>query len=383
MYYTESFTGASLPDKSLCITFDDGPGEHTYAIAKYLYEEGIPATFFVVGKYAHEHPEILQSLKDFGHLIANHTYEHPEMPFYRSINGNVQDQIIRTDIVINKYVNYSTTYFRSPQGKWSEEVASDLNSNILTASDHVGPIGWDIGGIDCYYWQLNRSVEEAFSVYIKEINIKKKGIVVFHDEIADMDYVKPRNKTFELVKLIITKLKADGYSFVKLEEIQSIKEASLKKMAFYIEAGSSKYLTLNEADGSVCYTNRQSNRAEFSLTKLSNCKIAIQSSNGYYLDVKEGEGNRILAENKQLGSTCGFDFIPLSNNQFVLRASNGYYLTIDKNKFLTAGAQYMRHGQVFFYYPKDLPIRTTLKLSQKLELMKKRLQFIKSKILQP
>lgn len=49
--------------------------------------------FFVVGKYAFHHPGILQALKEMNHLIGNHTYEHPDLPYYVSVNGDIIDQV--------------------------------------------------------------------------------------------------------------------------------------------------------------------------------------------------------------------------------------------------------------------------------------------------
>ncbi len=382
MYSIDSFTGSDLPDKALCITFDDGPGKDTYDIGKFLFEEGIQATFFVVGKYAYEHPEILQSLKDFGHLIANHTYEHPDMPYYRSINGNVQDQILRTDTVIRKYINSSITYFRSPYGKWSKEVASDLNSNLMTALNHVGPIRWDMGGIDCYYWQLDRSVEDAYSDYLKEITEKRKGIVLFHDEIADMDYVKPKNKTLQLLKLLIPHLKTEGYVFVGLEAINSIKNASKEKLLFKLKTQKNNYLSYKESD-LIILSSRVANRnSEFTIEGLSHGKVVIKSSNNLYLNIRSEQNNIVLADRIEVDETCTFDLITVFDNQFILRAINGNYLTFNKKQQLVADAPYMRNSEIFTYLPLNQPQKKTLSFNQKLALTKKRFLFIKSKILQ-
>ena len=381
MYSIDSFTGADLPDKTLCITFDDGPGEHTYNIAKFLFEEDIQATFFVVGKYAYEHPDILQALKDFGHLVANHTYEHPDMPYYQSVNGNIQDQIMRTDAVIRKYINSPITYFRSPYGKWSKEVASDLNANLLTALNHVGPIRWDMGGIDCYYWQLDRSVNEAYSDYLKEITEKKKGIVLFHDEIADMDFVKPRNKTLQLLKLLIPKLKAEGYTFVGLEAIDSIKKAAEQKLIFYLKSKKQNYLSLtNLNEQTITSANEVKIHAEFSVSELTHGKVAIQAANSLYLNVS-GE-NQVLAEKAEIIETSKFDLVPVYNNQFMLRAANGNYLIFNEKQQLVADAPYMRNSEIFTYLPLNFTIKKALSFSQKVALAKKRFLFVKSKLLQ-
>ncbi|RYE19715.1 MAG: polysaccharide deacetylase family protein, partial [Sphingobacteriaceae bacterium] len=179
MYATHSINGAHLPHKTLCLTYDDGPGVHTLAIAQFLYEQQIRATFFVVGKYAVEQQATLAQLQAMGHIIGNHTYDHPDLPYYVSINGDVQNQVLRTDAVIKPFVN-QPTFFRVPYGKWSVEVANELNSNLLCAVNHFGPIHWDIAGIDCYYWQLEKSVAETVESYRNTIREVGKGIVVMH-----------------------------------------------------------------------------------------------------------------------------------------------------------------------------------------------------------
>jgi len=59
MFSLDQLTGSHLPEKTLCMTFDDGPGEtpndgpgpKTIPLAEYLYKENIPATFFCVGQH--------------------------------------------------------------------------------------------------------------------------------------------------------------------------------------------------------------------------------------------------------------------------------------------------------------------------------------------
>ena len=364
MYSINSFTGSDLPDKTLCITFDDGPGIHTNAIGKFLFEEGLKATFFVVGKYAYEHPDVLQSLK-----------EHHDF-----IGGNVQDQIIRTDLLIKKFINSNIIYLRSPYGKWSVEVAADLNSNIMATLNHIGPIYWDIGGVDCYYWQLNRSVADAVSAYYKEISAKNKGIIVFHDDIADMDYVKPQNKTLQLLQLLIPRLKAEGYKFVSLEEIASIKKASEEKQFFYLKFKKNKYISLNKNNvTNVNYTSKKDKLAEFSIKMLADGKVVIQSTNNLYFNVEELQDNRVLANKNEIDINCLFDLIPVNNNRIVLRATNGKYLTVDKKLGLVANVPYMRKSQIFLCYLINELTNTYVPLNERILLAKKRLLYIKQK----
>ena len=61
---------------------------------------------------------------------------------------------------------------------------------------------------------MGLSVERCAELYLAEIGRKKNGIVLFHDS---------RSRSVDLVKLVVPKLLADGYSFVPLREVPTVK----------------------------------------------------------------------------------------------------------------------------------------------------------------
>ncbi|MGB9236203.1 MAG: polysaccharide deacetylase family protein [Terriglobales bacterium] len=64
----------------VALTFDDGPDPvDTPKLLDILREKGVKATFFVVGKRAEQHPEIVRREWNEGHLVANHTWSHPAL----------------------------------------------------------------------------------------------------------------------------------------------------------------------------------------------------------------------------------------------------------------------------------------------------------------
>lgn len=380
MYSNSSLSGQDMADKTLCLTFDDGPGEHTEAIGQYLYEENIRATFFVVGKYAYQHPEILQKLKDFGHLIANHTYDHPEITYYWAANGDLQNQIIRTDDLIRKYVDSSFIYFRSPYGKWSVETAKELNSDLRSTLNHIGPIHWDIGGIDCYYWSLDRTAEEACDAYLSEIELKHKGIVVFHDDIADMEIVKNKNQTLQLLKLLIPKLKYAGYKFVCLENINSIKNVTEAKQAFFIKTNEFKYLTLtNNKNLKLDYRRKPRSNYLFDIVIFPYGKIAFRILDKYL--TLDAQSRLIVAEQDFVTDQSLFDLIPLSGKRFLIRTFKGNYLTFNSSlKQFVGQKPYMHAAQVFLFEPEFITNSRWLAFSQSITRFIKKITYLKSKL---
>jgi len=377
MFHRDNINGQLLNDKQLCLTFDDGPGVHTLPIALFLNKFNIRATFFVVGKYATDNLDILLKLKDLGHIVANHTFEHPDMPYYCSVNGDVQDQIIRTNSVIKPYVNSELVYFRAPYGKWSAEVADELNENLKSSINMCGPIYWEIPGIDCHYWNIGKSVEEAIEAYLFEVNTHQKGIIVMHDEIADMDIVKSKNKTYELVQGLIPQLIDLGYQFVGLDQIEGLNNAESALNTFYIKSAPNQWM--GEVDKQF-YSLTNKNNGNFKLIENGNGKISIKSNSEVYIAVDEDNLNKVVTSSISNPYSM-FDYIPVRHNGFMLRSYNGNYLNIDsKDNRIMAVAQFMRQATIFYYFPVHSKINRKVSFSERLKLFKKGIQFVKSKI---
>lgn len=379
MYHSKALNGSDLPAKTICLTFDDGPGQHTLPIARFLFEHHIRATFFVVGKYAFHHPEILAELKAMNHIIGNHTYDHPDMPVYLSVDGDVIDQILRTDVLIRPYVD-GTVYFRPPYGKWSVEVADELNHSMLTAN-HVGPIHWEVAGIDCYYWYNNWSVADAVKRYLDDIEQHQRGIVVMHDDVSDMDVVKAKNQTLQLLQILIPQLLDRGYKFVGLDEIPSIKEASAQKDLFTLRDRKGKYLLLNNQNQLVANGKPENPQNILQFQDLGYGKIAIKADNNLYWSIA-GEAGSLSAKSTTIAPEETFDLIPVNKHKLMLRATNGYYITIEKNGIVSSSAQYMRQAAVFRYANHNNIVKSKVTLKQQFQLLKKKVLFVKSKLQQ-
>jgi peptidoglycan/xylan/chitin deacetylase (PgdA/CDA1 family) len=383
MYEEKPLTGSDLPLKTLCLTYDDGPGKDTFEIAKFLYEQNVRATFFVVGKYAIHHSETLERVSSLGHLIGNHTYEHPDMPYYLSEDGDVINQVLRTDAIIKKYVDSKTIFFRSPYGKWAREVANELNLNLLSSINHVGPINWDVGGVDCLYWKNGKSIEETLQRYLQDIHEVNKGIVVMHDEIADMEYLKKENRTLELTKQLIPLLKRQGYQFVRLDEISSINKKACEVLKFTLQSANGKFLFLSPEDNSTVKIGaaKNGNLKQLGLLDLQNGKIALSASNGLFLSMKEDDCS-IKAISKEVKEHESFDLIPISQNRLALRAFNGNYLMKDNKSSgrLIAGAEFMRGAEIFTYSPINARVKAITGLNKRHKNIIRKVEYIKSKI---
>jgi peptidoglycan/xylan/chitin deacetylase (PgdA/CDA1 family) len=228
MFSNNQLQGTMLPEKVLCFTFDDGPGQtrqagpgpKTLQLAQYLHAQGIPATFFMVGQLIKRYPHIVSAVADMGHTVGNHTFFHSKPLIKQLEEGeNIVAEIEMTDQLIRDYCRDSTVYFRAPWGLWSTAVAHTLNEHIHNGLNHVGPFYWDIDSRDWAYWQNNGSPKSCATSCLRKIRRINRGIVLMHDSTADITSIRRNNQTYETVKILIPKLKDLGYTFVEIDQV--------------------------------------------------------------------------------------------------------------------------------------------------------------------
>ena len=225
MLSADDLSAPSLPQGTLCLTFDDGPGvtigdgrgPKTDRLADYLADEGIRATFFVCGKYVDALPHVVRRAHEQGHLIANHTTHHRDLRAELAAGSDIVAELTDTDRAIRDATGASASFFRAPYGRWSADVAATLNADP-TAGAYVGPVHWDMNAEDWAFWRDGAAPEVCAAEYLKTIEDVGRGIVLMHDCTADDDTWQRNNATYEVVRILVPQLKARGYRFVGLDE---------------------------------------------------------------------------------------------------------------------------------------------------------------------
>ena len=106
-----------IQGKRIALTFDDGPSLFTAQILDILRERQVKATFFVLGKNAEEHPEILRRMSAEGHSIGNHTWSHP-FPYLLG-RKEFAAEVDKTQEVVERITGHRPALFRPPYGaRW-------------------------------------------------------------------------------------------------------------------------------------------------------------------------------------------------------------------------------------------------------------------------
>jgi len=111
--------------KQLALTFDDGPNPAiTPQLLDLFAKHNVKATFFLVGKFVRECPELTKEIGARGHVIGNHTDTHPNLFFCGP--DETKEQLVRCQEAIHRASWAAPRWFRPPFGfrsPWTIETA--------------------------------------------------------------------------------------------------------------------------------------------------------------------------------------------------------------------------------------------------------------------
>ncbi|MEW9702689.1 polysaccharide deacetylase family protein [Paenibacillus sp. SI8] len=186
----------------VALTFDDGPDDkYTPRILDILKKEQVQATFFVIGEQAKQHPQMIKRIVNEGHVIGNHTWDHPNLS--KETTDKIQSEIGSTDDLIKQITGKAPTLFRAPYGAISPQVAKEA------ASSGHQLIGWSVDTLD---WD-GKSVSQILSNVRKEV--RPGSIILQHFAGGKKGNL---NNTVEALPQIISYLKQKGYSFATVPD---------------------------------------------------------------------------------------------------------------------------------------------------------------------
>jgi peptidoglycan/xylan/chitin deacetylase (PgdA/CDA1 family) len=87
-------------------------------------------------------------------------------------------------------------YLRAPYGQWSPAVAQAMNADLLTCVTCFGPIHWDNNASDWDKWLGGVAPEVVAQQYLDDINTIKKGIILMHDNMANVRRFAAKNRVW-------------------------------------------------------------------------------------------------------------------------------------------------------------------------------------------
>ena len=191
--------------RTVALTFDDGPGPSTPEVLDVLQQHGVTATFFVVGRNAAAEPEMLQRIVAEGHVLGNHTWSH-HIP---SANAGwkastLNREIERTRRAIVNATGRGPCLFRPPGG-------ITKGARAVTRAAGLSMIMWSVDARD---WSVPPNTKFAPAIQSRAATGLKEEhpVVLLHDGGGN------QAATVAALPGIINDYRSRGYQFVTLAE---------------------------------------------------------------------------------------------------------------------------------------------------------------------
>lgn len=203
--YGRTFIGLPCGSRLLALTYDDGPNDpYTWRLLEVLERHGAKATFFLIGRFVEQKPEIARALVAAGHAIGSHTWDHPNLIFASS--AEVRRQLQLTRQAIRDATGIEPTLFRPPFG--------GRRPATLRIARAMGlePVMWNVS---CYDWK-RISADEIFRRAEREIG--GGNVILLHDGEYHRVGVN-RSRSIDASERILSRYKGEGYEFVTVPQM--------------------------------------------------------------------------------------------------------------------------------------------------------------------
>lgn len=198
LYLKETPVEEFVPrQKVIALTFDDGPSDKTTpTILTILKKKKVPATFFMLGQQAEKFPDLVKTIADDGHELANHSYSHPNLTELSA--DETRQQINQTQAAIYKASGILPKYVRPPYGSFNYETAVAIGLPL---------VNWSVDSLD---WKTKNSKKIGEEI---KTTLGNDSIVLMHDI---------HQETADALEKLITDLQKDGYQFVTLSDLLQV-----------------------------------------------------------------------------------------------------------------------------------------------------------------
>lgn len=185
--------------KTLYLTFDEGyENGYTGKILDILRDNQVPAAFFVTGPYIKKEQELIKRMTNEGHIVGNHTVNHPSMP-------DVSDEKIKSELddltkSYRELTGKEMKFFRPPMGEFSERTLKQTYEMGYTN------VFWSFAYKD---WETNNQKGTGYAYNQIMDGVHDGAILLLHAVSKD---------NAEILDKVIKDLKAQGYKFNSLED---------------------------------------------------------------------------------------------------------------------------------------------------------------------
>lgn len=198
------------PDPNeIALTYDDGPNPAaTLQLLEVLARHQVRATFFLIGRFVRQRPDLARAIAAGGHLIGNHTMSHPWLAWQSATR--IREELTGCNAALEDALGIPIRYFRPPHGALRPYVHRTARDLGLT------PVQWNVTASD---WRPSSPEKIAANVVQGIDQNQKKNCasnILLHDG-GHTALGQPRLPTVHATDQLLTRYKRAGAKFVTPE----------------------------------------------------------------------------------------------------------------------------------------------------------------------
>lgn len=194
--------------KLVALTFDDGPSPATTPrLLDILYDKGVVATFFELGTGMRNNPDISSRIIKDGHELGSHTMYHQNLGIMSA--ATISADLGEASAVFQEITGNTPKIMRPPYGSINDNLRSVVNMPMII---------WSVDTLDWKTRDTTAIIEEI------QASVHDGAIILMHD-IYDT--------TIDAAAIAIDQLRSEGYEFVTVSELASLRECDLQNGVAY------------------------------------------------------------------------------------------------------------------------------------------------------
>jgi peptidoglycan/xylan/chitin deacetylase (PgdA/CDA1 family) len=196
--------------QQMALTYDDGPNDpHTLHLLDVLAKHDAKATFFLIGKYVRQRPDIVRAIHAAGHVIGNHTYTHPNLIFVPI--KQVRQELEDCRKILEEAMGAPAPLFRPPFGGRRPDVLKTARGLGMT------PVMWSVTAYD-WSAKSSQAIVEKVERKIASHRNPQGEIILLHDG-GHHAFGTDRHYTVEATQALLEKYSAEGKKFVAVTDL--------------------------------------------------------------------------------------------------------------------------------------------------------------------
>ena len=194
--------------KMVALTFDDGPHSvNTPFLLDVLKKHDVHASFFMLGQNAKRYPDIVAHVNNEGHLVASHSYSHPDLKHIPP--EKVKEELDSTKAALALGGVTHVEFMRPPYGSYTKDILKESGNSFIL---------WDVDTMDWSVKNTEKVIQNA------TYRIHDGDIILMHDI---------HKTTVDAVDAIITELKRQGFELMRVDDMLELRGGYKPGVAYF------------------------------------------------------------------------------------------------------------------------------------------------------